>query len=77
MAKIQNTVSIFPQKIKFLFKLLFSAYWSVLYTMNGGLAGMVAACAGCNNMHQWAAFVIGLMAGANYYLYSELLVKAK
>ena len=26
-------------------------------------------------MHQWSAFIIGLMAGANYYLYSELLVK--
>ena len=25
-------------------------YWSVLSTVNGGLAGMVTACAGCNNM---------------------------
>lgn len=52
-------------------------YWSVLYTVNGGLAGMVAACAGCDRMHQWAAFVIGLMAGCNYYLYSEMLVKIR
>ena len=52
-------------------------YWSVLYTLNGGLAGMVAACAGCDRMHQWAAFVIGLMAGCNYYLYSEILVKMR
>ena len=28
------------------------SFWSVLETVNGGLAGMVAACAGCNNMHR-------------------------
>ena len=52
-----------------------TGYWSVLATLNGGLAGMVAACAGCNNMHQWAAFLIGIIAGCNYYLYSEILIR--
>ena len=68
----------FHLKSDFFYLYRFSiAYWSVLYTVNGGLAGMVAACAGCDRMHQWAAFVIGLIAGANYYLYSELLVKLR
>ena len=52
-------------------------YWSVLSTVNGGLAGMVAACAGCNNMHSWAAFLIGCIAGFNYSFYSWLLVKMR
>lgn len=52
-----------------------TAYWSVLSTVNGGLAGMVAACAGCNNMHSGSAFFIGCVAGANYSFYSWLLVK--
>ena len=47
-------------------------YWSVLSTVNGGLAGMVTACAGCNNMASWAAFVTGIFAGFNYLLYSKL-----
>ena len=27
-------------------------YWSLLQMINGGLAGMVAMCAGCNVFHQ-------------------------
>ena len=50
-------------------------HWSIFSAINGGLAGMVAACAGCNNMPQWAAFITGLIAGFNFYWYSQLLLK--
>ena len=46
-------------------------HWSIFSAINGGLAGMVAACAGCNNMPQWAAFITGLIAGFNFYWYSQ------
>ena len=31
--------------------------------INGGLAGMVSLCAGCNVLHQGAAFALGLLGG--------------
>ena len=52
-------------------------YWSVLQTVNGGLAGMVTACAGCNNMASWASFLLGIFAGCNYMLYSHLLIRLR
>lgn len=40
-----------------------NAYWSLLTCINGGLAGMVALCAGCNVLHQGAAFALGILGG--------------
>lgn len=48
-------------------------YWSLLICMNGGLAGMVASCAGCDNMIGISAISIGLAAGFTYYWASELV----
>lgn len=52
-------------------------YWSLLFTINGGLTGMVALCAGCNVVHPYAAFVIGIIAGIAYVAWSTLVVKLK
>ena len=49
-----------------------TAYWSLLICMNGGLAGMVASCAGCDNMHAASAMAIGFAAGLTYFWLAEL-----
>ena len=41
---------------------VFGGYWSISASVNGGLTGMVAICAGCNVVEPWAAFVIGIIA---------------
>lgn len=40
--------------------------WSLLLTINGALAGMVAACGGCNVYLPWHAVPIGIVAGLVY-----------
>merc|ERR1712048_999938 len=52
-----------------------TAYWSLLTCINGGLAGMVSMCAGCNVLSQGAAFGIGGMAGITLWWTSLLLKK--
>ena len=47
----------------------------VLNAINGGLAGMVAACAGCNNMSQGSAILTGILAGVFYHYLSTLIKK--
>ena len=37
----------------------------------------VAICAGCNTVYPWAAFVIGLVAGLVFMLWSFLIEKLK
>ena len=37
----------------------------------------VALCAGCNVVHPYAAFVIGIIAGIAYVAWSTLVVKLK
>ncbi|CAG5124573.1 unnamed protein product, partial [Candidula unifasciata] len=51
--------------------------WSLIYTVNGAIAGMVAICAGCNAVKPWGAFVVGIGAGATFNLVSWLMCKAK
>ncbi len=50
---------------------------SLLGSVNGTLAGMVAICAGCNVVEPWAALVIGVVAGATYYVWSNLMLHFK
>ena len=52
-------------------------YWSLLVTINGGLAGMVAMCAGCNVLHQGAAFGLGAMGGITLMWFSWAMKKLK
>ena len=35
-----------------------TAYWSLLTCINGGLAGMVSMCAGCNVLSQGQFFIL-------------------
>ncbi|KAJ8023646.1 Ammonium transporter 1 member 2 [Holothuria leucospilota] len=59
---------------KFLFR---TKKWSLLTSINGGLTGMVAICAGCNSVYAWGAFVTGLVAGIVYIVVSALMVKLR
>lgn len=52
-------------------------YWSLLFTINGGLTGMVALCAGCNVVHPYAAFIIGVIAGMAYVAWSTAVLYFK
>ncbi|XP_071831993.1 putative ammonium transporter 1 [Apostichopus japonicus] len=51
--------------------------WSLLVTINGGLTGMVAICAGCNSLYAWGAFATGIIAGAIFIGVSMLVEKAQ
>ena len=42
--------------------------WSLLSTINGTLAGMVATCAFCNLAEPYITFFVGIVAGAVYTL---------
>merc|ERR1712048_511941 len=44
---------------------------------NGTIAGMVAICAGANDVWPWAAFVIGVGGGCSYKLWSHGLMRLK
>ncbi|KAL3074246.1 hypothetical protein niasHS_015076 [Heterodera schachtii] len=48
--------------------------WTVLLTINACLTGMVAACAGCNQMPAWTCVVTGSVAGMVYLLMAELVL---
>ena len=49
--------------------------WSLLTCMNGGLAGMVASCAACDNMHNGSAIAVGFFAGITYFWLADLAIK--
>ncbi|CAG5135012.1 unnamed protein product [Candidula unifasciata] len=51
--------------------------WSVLYTVNGMVSGMVAVCGGCDVYRPWGACVVGLVAGACYNFTSWWVTKLK
>ncbi|XP_041366977.1 putative ammonium transporter 1 [Gigantopelta aegis] len=62
------------------FVTLFSAritgrHWSLLFTINGALAGMVAACAGCNVIYPWCACIVGVFASISYQFWAWFMVK--
>lgn len=52
-------------------------YWSLLITINAGLTGMVAMCAGSNDMYPWSAFVTGLIAGCAFLCWRAFMLKIK
>lgn len=52
-------------------------FWSLLITINAGLAGMVSMCAGSNDLYPWAAFLIGLIAAISFLSWHTLMLKMK
>ena len=51
--------------------------WTVLFTINGCLAGMIASCAGCNQMDSWGTVLTGLGGGFLYMCLAKLLIKLR
>ncbi|ESO95416.1 hypothetical protein LOTGIDRAFT_188698, partial [Lottia gigantea] len=49
--------------------------WSLLTTLNGALAGMVAICAGCNVYYPWASCIVGFFAAISYRLINWSVTK--
>ncbi|XP_065838433.1 putative ammonium transporter 1 [Oscarella lobularis] len=47
----------------------------LLTTLNGGLAGLVAICAGARTVHSYIAFIIGIVAGLSYIGWSKLILR--
>ncbi|XP_059178358.1 putative ammonium transporter 1 [Physella acuta] len=52
-------------------------HWSLLNTLNGALAGMVAVCAGCDLIRPWGATIVGAIACVSFNFTSWLINKAK
>lgn len=48
-------------------------YWSLSCLCNGSIAGMVSICAGANQVRPWASILIGLIGGAVYRVYAEVV----
>ena len=63
--------------VLFINKFLFSQPWSFLMTLNGGLAGMVALCAGCNLYEPWAALIVGALGGLGFISIHHLMLALK
>jgi ammonium transporter, Amt family len=51
--------------------------WSLIATMNGSLAGLVAVTGGCAFISPWAAIIIGAVGGIIMPLAADLLEKIK
>nr|KAG5700295.1 hypothetical protein BaRGS_002641 [Batillaria attramentaria] len=51
--------------------------WSLLTTLNGALAGMVAACAGCDSYYPWGAAILGFVSAIVYKITSWYVLKLK
>ncbi len=57
--------------------LLFRRFWKMSETVNGGLAGMVSVCCGCDGFSPWTACLVGAVGGAIYVLVATVMVKIK
>ncbi|CAG5130741.1 unnamed protein product, partial [Candidula unifasciata] len=51
--------------------------WSVIYTVNGCVSGMVAICGGCDVFRPWGACIVGLVAGICFNFTSWWVAKLK
>ncbi|KAI8781072.1 ammonium transporter 1 [Biomphalaria glabrata] len=52
-------------------------HWSLLNTLNGALAGMVAICAGCDTYRPWGAIIVGAVAGVSFNVTSYMMIRLK
>lgn len=60
-----------------IFEKIFGKTWDLSTAINGSLAGMVSACAGCDGLRPYAAVFVGLCAGLVYCLVASLMNKLK
>ena len=51
--------------------------WSLLLTLNGVLAGMVAQCAGCDEYAPWGALIVGIFGGIAFIIVHIAMLKCK
>uniref|UniRef100_A0A914XHE4 Ammonium transporter n=1 Tax=Plectus sambesii TaxID=2011161 RepID=A0A914XHE4_9BILA len=58
-------------------KFFFSKNWSLLCSINAALAGMVAACTGCDALEPWACSIVGVGAGLAYFFIAMLVEKLR
>ncbi len=52
-----------------------SGYWKIGPTINGGLAGMISVCSGCDGFSPWAGVVAGTGGGIVYLLLAAAIPK--
>ena len=69
--------------VLFIFKfVLFGSWgnvhkWSLLLTLNGVLAGMVAQCAGCDEYQPWGALIVGMFGGVAFIAVHIAMIKCR
>ncbi|XP_022238476.1 putative ammonium transporter 1 [Limulus polyphemus] len=51
--------------------------WSLLFFLNGVLAGMVSTCAGCEEFYPWGAAVVGTIGGLLFFFLHVVIIAAK
>ncbi|XP_064601315.1 putative ammonium transporter 1 [Liolophura sinensis] len=56
-------------------KIIGNSRWSLLLTINGALAGMVAICAGCDAVYPWSAAIIGTVAAFSFKFFAWAVPK--
>ncbi|XP_076310675.1 putative ammonium transporter 1 isoform X2 [Tachypleus tridentatus] len=51
--------------------------WSLLFSLNGALAGMVSTCAGCDEFYPWGAAVVGTVGGLLFFCIHVVIIGMK
>ncbi|XP_013791867.1 putative ammonium transporter 1, partial [Limulus polyphemus] len=51
--------------------------WSLLFSLNGALAGMVSTCAGCDEFYPWGAAVVGTVGGLLFFCIHVVIIAMK
>ena len=54
-----------------------TGYWRITVIINGGLAGMVSVCCGCDGFYPWSSALVGAIGGVVYYLIAGIMKKVK
>eukprot|EP01095_Lingulamoeba_sp_RSL-Kostka_P013850 TRINITY_DN5847_c3_g1_i1.p1 TRINITY_DN5847_c3_g1~~TRINITY_DN5847_c3_g1_i1.p1 ORF type:complete len:469 (+),score=135.48 TRINITY_DN5847_c3_g1_i1:340-1746(+) len=56
---------------------IFGGSFSLIATVNGGLAGMVAICAGANVYQPWGGFIVGIIGAILYIVCEKMIILFK
>lgn len=54
-----------------------TGYWKITIIVNGGLAGMVSVCCGCDGFYPWSSALAGSIGGVIYYVLSHVMKRLK